>query len=104
MLVVVARACSCGIQQSFWQNDARAETRSVGMVGAFSDAVEAVAGGYDPRIGRRPLEIFAVIFEHRRRLRRNGGKVVESFVDAGSEAGGGYVVAEDSAVDHLREE
>src|SRR5437667_6248226 len=67
-IVLITR--SCGGQKVLWQNHTRAEARSVRSMAALSDAVETIAGGDHPGIGRRSLQIAAVILEYRRVLRR----------------------------------
>src|ERR1700745_119574 len=71
---------------------------------ALADAIESVAGGYDPGVRRRPLQVFAEVLEDRRIFRRDGCEVVNRLVDAGGETGCRDVVAKDTAIDHLREE
>src|SRR5579872_2903887 len=103
-MVVIRAAGSCGGEQMFWKNDARAGTRSVRAIVALADAIEAVAGRDDPRIVRRALEIFAEIFKDGRIVGRDGCEIVERLVGSGGEARRCDVVAENSAIDDLGEE
>ena len=71
---------------------------------ALANAVETVAGSHNPGIRARTLQVFAEILEHRGVFRRDSGEVIEGLVDAGDQAGGGHVVAQDSPIDDLGEE
>ena len=71
------------------KNDPGSEARPIGTIVALSDAIETIAGSDDPSIGGRAAQIFAKIFEGRGMFRRDGGEIVEGFVDAGGEAGAG---------------
>src|SRR2546423_13925723 len=84
------------------QNYFCAQSRTVGTVAAFSNAIEPVAGSDDPGIGGGALQVLAEIFEDGRMFGGKGGKIVDRFVDTSRQAGGWDVVAEDSAVGHLR--
>src|SRR5690349_6459449 len=86
------------------QNYPCSQSRTIGTVAAFSNAIEPVAGSDDPGIGSGTLQVLAEILKHRRMFRREGSKIVDGLIYAGCEAGGRDVVAQDSAVDHLREE
>src|SRR5580704_16017354 len=103
-MVVIRAAGSCGGEQMFWKNDARAGARSVRAIVAFADAIETIAGRDDPRVVGRALEIFAEIFKDRRIAGRDSSEIVEGLVGSGGEARRCDVVAEDSAIDDLREE
>ena len=63
------------------------------LLGATTHASEAGAS-----------KVLAEIFEDGGMLGSNCGKIIESFVDAGREAGRGNVVAQDSVVGNVREE
>ena len=52
----------------------------------------------------RTLEILAEVFEDRGIVGRHRREIVERLVGAGDDAGGRDVVAENAAIDHLREE
>ncbi len=78
------------------QNYPRSHALAKGTVIAFADPVEAVAGRDHPRIGRRAIQILAKVLEDCGVLRRNGGEVIQRFVDAGGQTRGGYVVAQDA--------
>src|ERR1700677_1655961 len=69
---------------------------------ALSDLVEAVAGSNHPGIGRWPMQSFAEILKDGRMFGRHRSKVVEGFIHASSKAGSSNVVAENTAVYHLR--
>src|SRR5437868_10477923 len=86
------------------ENNASAQAGAVSAIIAFSDAVETVAGRDDPGVRRRALQIFAEILEDRRVLRGKRSEIVDGLVDAGREACGGHIMAQDSAVYDLREE
>ena len=73
-------------------------------MGAFADAREAVAGRDDPGVRGGTLQVFAEIFEDSGIVGRNGGEVIERFIDAGGDAGGGDVVAENAFIDDVGEE
>ena len=104
-LVVGARPGRHGCrQQPFGQHHVGAQTRSVGGVTAFANALEADAGGDHPHIGRGTLEIGAEILEDRRMLRRRRDEVVDGLVDARRQAGVGHVVTQNAPVHHLGEE
>ena len=102
-MAVIAAAGRRGGEQMFWKNDARAGAGSVRAIVALADAIETVAGRDDPRVVRRAFQIFAEIFKDRRIVWRDGGEIVECLVSAGGEAGRRDVVAENSAIDDLRE-
>src|SRR5213080_2540352 len=104
MLVVRAAAGSCSCQKMLRQNYFCAQSRTIGTVAAFSNAIEPVAGSDDPGIGGGTLQVLTEIFEDGRMLRGKGSKVVDGLIYAGCQAGGCNVVAQDSAVDRLREE
>src|SRR6266568_3943288 len=87
-----------------WQNYFCSQSRAVRTMVAFSNAIEPIAGGDDPGIGGGALQVLAEIFENGRMFGGKGSKIVDRFVDTGSQAGGGDVVAEDSAIHNLREE
>src|SRR5213596_840274 len=72
--------------------------------GCFHNAVETVAGSNDTGIGGEPLQVLAEIFKDGWMFGGKGSKVVDRFIDTSREAGGGDVVAKDSAIDHLCEE
>src|SRR5437016_13048630 len=103
MLVVRAAAGSCSCQKMLRQNYFCAQSRAVGTVAAFSNAIETVAGSDDPGIGGGALQVLSEIVEDGRMFRGKGGKIDDRFVDTSRQAGGCDVVAEDSAIDHLRE-
>src|SRR5438105_320592 len=104
MFVVRTAARSCRGRKMLGQNHLRAQSRTVGTVAAFSNAIEPVAGSDDPGIGGGTFQVLTEIFEDGRVLRGKGSKVVDGLIYAGCQAGGCNVVAQDSAVDHLREE
>src|SRR5579883_97842 len=91
-------------EQMFGKNDAGAGARAEGAIAAFADAIEAVAGGDDPGVRGGALEFLAEIFEDGGRFGGDGGEIVEGFVGAGGEAGGGDVMAENAAIDNLSKE
>src|SRR5258708_3935285 len=103
MFVVGAAAGGCGGQEMLWEDDLCAQAWAVGVVAAFSNAIEAVARGDDPSIGGGALQILPEIFEDGRVFGGKGSKVVDGLIDASCQAGGGYVVAEDSAIHNLSE-
>ena len=70
----------------------------------FADAIEAVAWRDHPCVGRGTPQVFAEVFEDGGMLGGNGGKVVECFVDAGGEACGCNVMAQNSLVGDMRKE
>src|SRR5580700_9330520 len=86
------------------KNHSGPQARAIGTVAAFADAIETVAGSNDPCVRRRALAVFAKVFKHRRVLRGKRGKIVDGFLDSCSQACGGDIVAQDSAIDHLGEE
>src|SRR5215469_16334911 len=86
-----------------WQDDARARARTERPIATFPDAIESVTRRHHPGIGRWTPQVFAEVFEDRRVLGWQRGKIVDRFVDAGGEAGCGYVVSKDAAVHDLRE-
>src|SRR5262245_54618022 len=87
----------------FGKDHARALARAVGAVAALAEAVEAVAGRDHPGIGSRPLQVLAKVFKDGGIFRRQGGEVVDRFIDAGGQARGRNVVAQNAAIDNLRE-
>src|ERR1700685_4459101 len=91
-------------KQAFRQNDSGAESRTIGAVAALADAIEPVAGRNYPSVRCRPVQVPAEIFENGRVFGRNGGEVVEGFVDACRQARSGYIMTQDSAIHHLRED
>src|SRR5207245_5470731 len=86
------------------QNYFCSQSRTIGTMAAFSNAIEPVAGSDDPGIGGGTFQVLTEIFEDGRMLRGKGSKVVDGLIYAGCQAGGCNVVAQDSAVHHLREE
>jgi len=104
MFVVRAAAGGCGRQQVLRQNHSCSQARTVGTVAAFSDAIEPVAGGDDPCVGGGALQVLAEVLECRGVFRGKGSKVVDRFIDAGCQACGCHIVAQDSPIHHLREE
>src|SRR5579862_4715184 len=104
MLVVVAASGSGRGQQTLGQNHACAQARTVRSMTAFTNPVEAVAGGNHPGIGRGTLQVFAKVFEHRWGLRSDGSKVVKCFIHAGGKTGGRDIVSQNSAIHDLGEE
>src|SRR5437763_16600128 len=104
LIVGSAAACQSRGQQTLRQNDAGAQSRTIGAVPAFTNTVEAIAGSDYPGIGCGTLQILAEVFENRGIFGRYRGKVVEGLVNAGRQTGSGYVVAEDAAIDDLAEE
>src|SRR5205814_2809813 len=92
MLVVRAAAGSCSCQKMLRQNYFCAQSRAVGTVAAFSNAIEPVAGSDDPGIGGGALQVLAEIFEDGRMFGRKGSKIVDGFVDTSRQAGGCDVV------------
>ena len=93
----------CG-QQALGQNHARAQPGSMRGVAALADEAEAIAGSDDPRIGCGAMQRLAKIFEDRRVVRRDGGKIIEGLVDARYQACGRNIVAEDPSIHYLGEE
>ena len=85
------------------QNHARARSRTIRAIVALADAVESVARRDDPRIVRRPLQIFPEIFKDRWIVRRHGRKIIKRLVSPGRETRRRNVVPENSAIHHLRE-
>src|SRR6266404_4040591 len=85
------------------ENDAGAEAGAVRAIVAFSYTIETVAGRDDPRVGRRTLQVFAEIFEDGGVFWRKGSEIVDGLVDAGGEACGRDVMAQDSAIYYLCE-
>ncbi len=75
-----------------------------GAMIAAADAIETVAGSDNPGILSGALEILAKVFKDGGMLRRKRGEIVDGFIDASGKAGGGHIVAEDAAIDDLREE
>src|SRR5437016_2009584 len=104
MFIVRASAGSCSRQKMLGQDHFRAQSRAVRTMAAFSNAIEPVAGSDDPGIGGGTFQVLTEIFEDGRMLRGKGSKVVDGFIDASRQAGGRDVMAQDSAVHHLREE
>ena len=93
-----------GGKQTLGKNDPGTQSRTESLVGAFADPREAVAGRYHPTVRRRALEVSPEIFEDGGIVGRHRREVVECFVGAGDNAGGGNVVAEDAAIHHLGKE
>src|SRR5580658_1712819 len=91
-------------QQSLGKNHACAEPVAIRTMIAFADAIESVARRDYPRVRGRTFERFAVILKDRRVLRRKRSEIIDGFVYACGQAGCGNVVAENSAIHHLREE
>src|SRR5437016_10471047 len=102
-MLVVRPAGSCSCQKMLRQNYFCAQSRAVGTVAAFSNAIEPVAGSDDPSIGSGALQVLAEVLEHRGVLGGEGSKVVDRFINAGCEACGGDIVAQDSAIHNLGE-
>src|SRR4051794_17527510 len=69
---------------------------------ALPDTREAVAGRDDPAVGGRALAALAEVFEDSRIVGGNRGEVIEGFVYACNDTGGGDVVTQDSAIHDLR--
>src|SRR5215472_17156364 len=88
----------------FRQDDFGSEAGTIGAVLAFADAVEAVAGGDDPRAGGGTIQIFAEVLKYGGMFGWNCRKVVECFVDAGCQACGCDVVAQYSLIHDLGKE
>ena len=103
-MAVIGIAGGGRVEQMLGENHAGAEAGTEGAIAAFADAIETVAGSDDPGVGGGAFEIFAEIFEDSGRVWGDRGEIVEGFIGAGGEAGGGDIVAEDAAVDDLREE
>src|SRR5579862_9101331 len=82
---------------------ARAPSRTIRSIIAFTDPVESVAGRNDPGIGDRALQIFPEILEDGWMFGRDSRKVVQGFVDSGGQACSGYIMPEDAVIHHLRE-
>src|SRR5437660_9038915 len=104
MFIVRTSTGSCSRQKMLGQDHFRAQSRTVGTMAAFSNAIEPVAGSDDPGIGGGMIQVLTEVFEDGRMLRGKGSKVVNGLIYAGCQAGGCHVVAQDSAVHHLREE
>src|SRR5437667_11323342 len=88
MFVVRAAAGSCRGQEMLGQNYFCSQSRTIGTMAAFSNAIEPVAGSDDPGIGRGTLQVLTEVFEDGRMLRGKGSKVGNSLIYAGCEAGG----------------
>src|SRR5580658_5225690 len=73
-------------------------------MGAFADAIEAIAGRHYPGVEGRPFQIAAEVFEYRGMLGRDRREVVEGLVYSGGQAGGRHIVTQDAAVYNLTEE
>src|SRR5690242_20883152 len=86
------------------QNYFCSQSRAVGTVAAFSNAIEPVARSDDPGIGGRTLQVLTEILEDGRMLGGEGSKIVDGFVDASREAGSCDVMPKNSAIHYLREE
>ena len=63
VLVIRGAAGHGRSQQMLGQHYPRSHARTVGTVVALANAVEAVAGGNDPGIGERAMQIFAKVLE-----------------------------------------
>lgn len=89
--VLVAAVASAGSegggQQPLWQDHPGAQSQPVSPVLALPNPMEAVAGSYDPGVGRGPAQVLAEVLEYRGVIGRHGGEVVEGFVDAGRQVG-----------------
>src|SRR5215510_2606574 len=70
---------------------------------ALSDSVEPIAGSDHPCVRRWTLPILSKILEHRWVFRRQRRKIIDSLVNPGCQAGGGYVVPQNSTIHDLRE-
>src|SRR5262245_33323004 len=86
------------------KNDASALPQTVRAVAALADTIETVTRSDDPSIGSGALQVLTEVFKDRWIFGRQRGEVVDRLVDAGGEAGGGDVVAEDAAIYNLGEE
>src|SRR5207248_4724213 len=104
MLIVTAAARHCRFQQLLGQDHPGSQSSTVRTVIAFANAIESIAGRNYPGIGGRALQVLAKIFEQSWVFRRKRSKVVDCFIYAGCQACSRYVVAQDSAIDDLREE
>ena len=104
MLIVGCTAGGGGGQQMLRQNHTCAQPRTVRSMTALADSIETVAGSDDPRIRGRPLQIFAKIFKNGWGLRRERSKVIDRLIHARRKACRRNVVAQNSAVHHLRKE
>jgi len=101
VLIIDVAGRHCCTQQMLRKNYARAESWAIPAMITFTYPIEAVAGSDNPSIGGRPLQIAAKVFKNCWIVRWNRGEVVEVFIDAGSEASCGYVVAKNAAINYL---
>ena len=105
MLVIGGTAARhCRSQQMLRQYHLCAHAGAEQTMVTLANAVESVAGRHHPCVGKRTVQVFSKILEYGGMFRGNGGKVIEGFVDACSQAGGGDVVTEDALVDNVGEE
>lgn len=88
-------------RQVLWQNHARSEAYAVKSVIAFADPAKAVAWGHHPRVVNGPLQISPKIFEDCRVLWPGDCKVVESLIDASSQACCRNIVPNNAAMNDL---
>src|SRR5215472_3996238 len=85
------------------QNNASSESRTKRPRAAFPNVIKSIAGRDHPGIGRRTLQLLAVVLKDRRIFGRQGGEVIDGFVATRRQAGGGDIVAEDPTIDDLGE-
>src|SRR5438045_6245757 len=81
----------------------RAQPRAAGPMAALSVSIETITVSENTGVGRRPLQIPAVVLKHCWMLWRQRCKVVDGLVGAGGKAGSRDVVSEDAMVHYLRE-
>src|SRR5271168_1796916 len=104
MFVIAGAASHRRGEQMLGENHAGAKAGPVRAVAALSNAIKSIAGGYDPGIRGRALQILAKVFKRRGMFRGQGSKVIQGFVDACGQTGRGHIMAENSAIDDLRKE
>ena len=104
MLIIRLAAGHCCREQMFGQNYPGAGPGAIRTMTAFADAVESIAGRHHPGIGRWTLQVLPIIFKDCRILGRKRGEIIYRLINAGCQAGGCDVVAQNSAIHYLREE
>src|SRR6266496_560128 len=85
----------------FRENHPCAQPRPIGSVAAFSDSIETVAGRHNPRIGRGPFQILAVILKHGRVFWWQRREIIDGLVSAGGKACSRDVMSKNAAVHYL---
>src|ERR1017187_4826409 len=104
MFQSVKRCCAVRPrEQPFRQHDTRALSAEL-LMGTLPDAIKAVARCNDPCIGCRAPFLLAEVLENCRVFRRYIGKVIKSFVYAGSERCRCDIMPEDTLIHNLGKE